>query len=111
MASLRHTAPGHSSTVAIRRAALLPTEADVREYGGFWRRVGAALLDALILSPMAIALMIALNYTHLAYVYYVLPAIAISLVYRVYLVQRFGGTPGKRILHLRITNLDDIAAA
>jgi uncharacterized RDD family membrane protein YckC len=88
------------------RPKVLPTEADVMEYGGFWRRVGAALLDALILSPMAITLMIAVRYTHLAYVIYVLPAIAINLVYRVYLVQRFGGTPGKRILHLRIANLD-----
>jgi uncharacterized RDD family membrane protein YckC len=88
------------------RPKVLPSEADVMEYGGFWRRVGAALLDALILSPMALAVMIALSYTHLAYVYYALPAIAIGLVYRVYLVQRFGGTPGKRILRLRIANLD-----
>jgi uncharacterized RDD family membrane protein YckC len=84
----------------------LPTESDVMEYGGFWRRLGAVLLDALILSPLALAQMLMLGDTHLAYVYYALPGLAITLVFHVYLVQRFGGTPGKRILGMRIANLD-----
>ena len=84
----------------------LPTESEVMEYGGFWRRLGALMLDALILSPLALALMLMLGYTHLAYLYYALPGLAIGLVFHVYLVQRFGGTPGKRILGMRIANRD-----
>jgi uncharacterized RDD family membrane protein YckC len=84
----------------------LPTEADLMEYGGFWRRVGATLLDSLILAPMGLALMVAVSYTHLAYLYYSAPSVVIFLVYEVYLVKRFGGTPGKRILGMRVTNLD-----
>jgi uncharacterized RDD family membrane protein YckC len=88
------------------KSPTLPTEAEVMEYGGFWRRLGAVLLDALILSPLALALMLMLRYTHLAYVYYALPGLAIMLLFHVYLVRRFGGTPGKRILAMRIANLD-----
>ncbi len=88
------------------RPMALPTEADVMEFGGFWRRFGATILDALILSPMAIALMVGLNYTHKAHLYYALPGIVLVLWFHVYLVLRFGGTPGKRILGMRITMTD-----
>ena len=84
----------------------LPTEADMMEYGGFWRRVGAVILDALIMSPLGIALMIGLNYTYKAHLYYALPGILIFLFFHIYLVRRFGGTPGKRILGMRITMTD-----
>jgi uncharacterized RDD family membrane protein YckC len=84
----------------------LPTEADMMEYGGFWRRVGAVILDALIMSPLGIALMIGLNYTHRAHLYYALPGILVYLFFHIYLVRRFGGTPGKRILGMRITMTD-----
>jgi uncharacterized RDD family membrane protein YckC len=84
----------------------LPTEADMMEYGGFWRRVGAMILDAIILAPMGIALMIGLNFTHYAYIYYSLPSLVVFLFYHVYLVRRFGGTPGKRIIRMRITMTD-----
>jgi uncharacterized RDD family membrane protein YckC len=84
----------------------LPTEPDLMEYGGFWRRVGASLLDALILSPLGLALFVGISYTHLAYLYYSVPSVVIFLIYDVYLVAKYGGTPGKRILGMRITNLD-----
>jgi uncharacterized RDD family membrane protein YckC len=84
----------------------LPTEPDMMEYGGFWRRVGALILDAIILAPLGIALFVGLNFTHYAYVYYSVPSLVIYLFYNVYLVRRFGGTPGKRIIRMRITMTD-----
>ena len=76
------------------------------EYGGFWRRVGAMVLDSLILSPLVILLLVLLNYTRNAYLYYALPSVVINLFFYVWVVRRFGGTPGKRILSLRIAMTD-----
>lgn len=84
----------------------LPTDPENFEYGGFWRRVGAAILDSLILLPMGMLLFFLMYQTSRAYVYWALPSVLISLFYYVYLVQRFGGTPGKRITGMRITMAD-----
>ena len=76
------------------------------EYGGFWRRVAAQILDALILAPVSILAVFGVNLTHKFYIYYLLPGILIPLFYSVYLVKRYGGTPGKRIMNLRIVMTD-----
>lgn len=76
------------------------------EYGGFWRRVGAQILDALILAPLGILAYFGAQFSHLFYLYYLVPSILISLFYSVYLVKRYGGTPGKRILDMRIVMTD-----
>jgi uncharacterized RDD family membrane protein YckC len=82
------------------------TDPENFEYGGFWRRVGAAILDSLILLPMGMLLFFLMYQTSRAYLYWALPSVLISLFYYVYLVQRFGGTPGKRIAGMRITMAD-----
>ena len=84
----------------------LPAEADTIEYGGFWRRFGAMILDGLILAPINVGVFAALAYTRNAYLYYFVPSLVVYFVYHVYLVQRFGGTPGKRIARMRITMKD-----
>jgi uncharacterized RDD family membrane protein YckC len=76
------------------------------EYGGFWRRVGAHILDSLILAPLAILVYFGAQFSPLFYVIYVIPGILVALFYSVYLVKRYGGTPGKRILDLRIVMAD-----
>ena len=81
-------------------------EADELEYGGFWRRFGASLLDGLIASPVTVGLLALLYFTRNAYVYSFLPSILFSLFYYVWLVERYGGTPGKRILGMRISMVD-----
>src|SRR6187549_3514356 len=48
-------------------------EADELEYGGFWRRFGASLLDGLIASPVTVGLLALLYFTRNAYVYSFLP--------------------------------------
>lgn len=92
--------------VAADEPTRLPSDPELFEYGGFWRRVGALVLDTLILSPLGILVFVMLNYTPRAYLYLALPSIAISLFYYVWLVQRFGATPGKLITKMRITMTD-----
>src|SRR5689334_21262407 len=88
-------------------AADEPTEyssdPDTFEYGGFWRRVGALLLDWLILIPMGLLFFFLTFTTSRAYLYFAVPNFVVSLFYFVYLVKRYGGTPGKRIAGMRIT--------
>lgn len=76
------------------------------EYGDFWRRVGAQVLDALILAPLGILTYFGMQFSPKFYAYYLVPSILIGLFYSVYLVKRYGGTPGKRILDMRIVMTD-----
>jgi uncharacterized RDD family membrane protein YckC len=96
-------APPKAPLVHEDRQPRLPVEEDVIEYGGFWRRFGALFLDGLILAPINIGVFASLAYTRNAYLYYFVPSLLIFFVYHVYLVRRFGGTPGKRIARMRIT--------
>jgi uncharacterized RDD family membrane protein YckC len=88
------------------RQQRMPVEGDTVEYGGFWRRFGAMILDGLILSPISLGVFAALAYARTAYLYFVVPSLLIYFVYHVYLVRRYGGTPGKRIARMRITMAD-----
>jgi len=76
------------------------------EYSTFWRRVGALLLDGLILLPLSVLAFVGLNYTRFFYLYYFVPGLLILGYYAIYLVTRNGGTPGKRILDLKVVMLD-----
>src|SRR5688572_4719562 len=81
-------------------------QGDEVEYGGFWRRFGAQLLDALILAPLGLLSYFGAQFSPRFYAYYLIPGIIVSLFYSVYLVKRYGGTPGKRILNMRIVMTD-----
>jgi len=75
-------------------------------YAGFWPRLGSLLLDVLILLPLS-ALVLWVDGKHrLFVVYYLVPGELFGLFYSVYLVRRFGGTPGKLIVGIRIRKLD-----
>ncbi|HLA72209.1 MAG TPA: RDD family protein [Steroidobacteraceae bacterium] len=76
------------------------------EYSTFWRRVGALFLDGLILLPLSLLAYVGLKYTRLYYLYYFMPGLLILGYYAIYLVKRNGGTPGKRILDLKVVMLD-----
>jgi len=75
-------------------------------YGGFWRRVGAGLLDGLILAPLGVLTLYGLQNSRMFYVYYFVPNLLLTWIYYVYLVKRYGGTPGKRIANMRIQKID-----
>ena len=75
-------------------------------YAGFWPRVGALLLDLLIMLPMIALMFWGEARYRLFALYYFVPSTLFGLFYSVYLVRRFGGTPGKLIVGVRIRKLD-----
>src|SRR5215510_7212116 len=81
---------------------LNPESEGTLEYGGFWRRFGALLIDFLILTPIYVLNYFGAQYSKMFYVWNFIPGILIALFYWVWLVQKYGGTPGKRILDMRI---------
>jgi len=76
------------------------------EYAGFWRRFGAYWLDFIIYLPIGAISMWAFGQSRLSNLYLFLPNILFSFLFHIYLVQRYGGTPGKLILKTKIAKLD-----
>ena len=75
-------------------------------YGGFWRRLAALMIDGLCLAPLVALQFYLLAQGRYGQVYAILPMLAVPLLYNVYLVKRYGGTPGKLAMKMRITMLD-----
>lgn len=75
-------------------------------YAGFWRRFCALWLDFIFLFPTVGIVWWGGENFRLFNLYYFVPETLFSFFYGVYLVRRFGGTPGKRIMKLRITRVD-----
>jgi uncharacterized RDD family membrane protein YckC len=92
----------------VQAGAQTPGEFDTSsvEYSTFWRRVGAVTLDGLIKLPLSLPIYVGLYYTRLVYLFWLAPSLIITAWYAIYLVMRNGGTPGKRIVDLRIVMLD-----
>jgi uncharacterized RDD family membrane protein YckC len=81
---------------------------EIREniYAGFWIRLGAMLIDFFINIPVVLLVMY-LNSLGKEYNYYtILFNLVFSLFYFVYLPERYGGTPGKLGLGLKIIRED-----
>jgi uncharacterized RDD family membrane protein YckC len=78
-------------------------------YAGFWRRLGALLLDFGILLPTLGIYYWGNSHYRLFYAYAFLPNLLLSLFYNIYLVHRLGGTPGKRLAGLEVRKLDGTA--
>ncbi|WP_163717708.1 RDD family protein [Mangrovibacterium lignilyticum] len=71
-------------------------------YAGFWRRLGALLLDFLLILPFT-GIIVYVNSLGLHnYSYTVIPSFLFGLWYNIYLVQRYGATPGKLIAGIKI---------
>ena len=79
------------------------------QYAGFGRRLGAMLLDTLFFLPIILVVFWLSARFRLFYAFYFVPSICISFIYSIYLVKRFGGTPGKMVAGLRIVKLDGSA--
>jgi uncharacterized RDD family membrane protein YckC len=80
----------------------MSAQEDSLHYGGFWVRFAAVGIDILIMLPLIAVITWANQRSRLFEIYYFIPRIFIVLFYDVYLVRRFGGTPGKLIMRLRI---------
>ena len=76
------------------------------EYAGFWRRFGAMWLDLLVLSPLMYIAYLGSDNFRLFHLYYFIPGTLFNIWFAVYLVKRFGGTPGKLLMKIKITKLD-----
>jgi uncharacterized RDD family membrane protein YckC len=79
--------------------------ADDLVYAGFWRRSAALLLDALFLLPNTALNIWIFSRARLYPAYGLVPNMVLGFFYNVYLVRRFGGTPGKLIMGLQITGV------
>ncbi len=75
-------------------------------YAGFWPRLASLLLDFVILVPIGALEFWGSSAFRLFDVYFLLPGTLFGLFYSVYLVRRFGGTPGKILVGIRIRKLD-----
>ncbi|CAN5445686.1 hypothetical protein BH09VER1_BH09VER1_54430 [soil metagenome] len=79
---------------------------DTLRYAGFWPRLGAALLDVVVLAPLTAFNIWGGFHFRLFEIYSYLPEVLFWLCFSVYLVKRFGGTPGKLLMGLRIRKLN-----
>ena len=84
----------------------VPSADHSHRYAGFWIRAGSQILDALITIPFILVHAFMLNAYRLGALYTFVPFEGLHLFYSVYLVYRFGGTPGKLLMAIRITSLD-----
>jgi uncharacterized RDD family membrane protein YckC len=79
---------------------------DSMNYAGFWRRFGALWLDVIVLLPLTALIWWGEHRFRLFSLYYFIPGQLFKLFYDVYLVRRYGGTPGKRLLRISIRKTD-----
>ena len=75
-------------------------------YVGFWRRLAAYVLDFAILIPYGLLTKQLIYLSRPAYLANLLVEFFIGIAFEVYLVKRFGGSPGKLIMRIRIAKLD-----
>jgi uncharacterized RDD family membrane protein YckC len=79
---------------------------DSLHYAGFWPRLASLLLDIIIMLPFMALMFWGDSQYRLFQLYSFVPGILFGLFYSVYLVRRFGGTPGKLMVGIRIRKVD-----
>ncbi len=79
---------------------------DSLRYAGFAPRLASLMLDFIVLLPLTALVFWASGHWRLFDVYYIVPGTLFGLFYSVYLVRRFGGTPGKLLVGIRIRKVD-----
>jgi uncharacterized RDD family membrane protein YckC len=90
---------------------LTPSEQHDREngvlhYSTFWQRVGATLIDTLIVLPLFLIEYVFGEQSRMVPLYLLVATELIGAYFFVFMVLRHGGSPGKLLLGLRIANLD-----
>jgi len=76
------------------------------QYAGFWKRFGSFWIDFLVMVPIMAFALWGNEQFRLFQVYYFIPGLLFGLWFHVYLVKRYGGTPGKLLLKIKISKLD-----
>jgi uncharacterized RDD family membrane protein YckC len=75
-------------------------------YAGFWTRLGSLLLDFLILLPYVFLILYINGLSTNAYYFTFIPGLIFHFWFSIYLVKKYGGTPGKLIVGIKIIKLD-----
>lgn len=75
-------------------------------YAGFWLRLGSLLLDAVIYSPFILLIEYINGFSRIAYFFTLPVSLTLFFFYYVYCVKKWGGTPGKLILNLKIVKIN-----
>jgi len=92
------------------RSSTAMINADHLRYAGFWPRLGALLLDGLFTTPLTLIYGWGSSHFRLFDLYSLVPWLVFQLFWDVWLVRRFGGTPGKLLMGLRIRKVNGEAA-
>jgi uncharacterized RDD family membrane protein YckC len=71
-------------------------------YAGFWIRLAARLVDLIIMLPFIALVGYVGGLSKSDYFYTIVPNLVFYIWFEVYLVKRYGGTPGKLILGIKI---------
>jgi uncharacterized RDD family membrane protein YckC len=77
------------------------------EYAGAGVRISAGLLDYLILLPIVFLLMYLESLIKNMYYAMLLPNMALFLWFNIFLVKKYGGTPGKIFMKIKIVKTDE----
>jgi uncharacterized RDD family membrane protein YckC len=75
-------------------------------YAGFWTRLGSLLLDFIFVLPFTFLVLYLNGLGKNIYFYTIIPILSFSLWYHIYLPKKYGGTPGKLVVGIRIIKLD-----
>jgi uncharacterized RDD family membrane protein YckC len=75
-------------------------------YAGFWTRLGAMFLDILFLMPIILIMYYLNSLSVNMYIYTIVPNLLFGLWYNIYLVKKYGGTPGKLVAGIKIIRID-----
>jgi uncharacterized RDD family membrane protein YckC len=75
-------------------------------YAGFWPRLGAMLVDALVLSPFIVLSYWAWSQSRSVALAMEVPLAFVFAFYNIYFVGRWGMTVGKCVLKLKVVSLD-----
>lgn len=76
------------------------------EYAGFWRRFGAYWIDVIVWTPLIAVCYFFSERFRLFNLFWLIPGAALGVWFSVYLVAKYGGTPGKLLLKVKIAMLD-----
>jgi uncharacterized RDD family membrane protein YckC len=75
-------------------------------YAGFWARFASFILDALIMLPLIFFILYLNGLGKNIFFYTLIPNLLFGLWYHIYLPKKYGGTPGKLIVGMKIIKLN-----
>ena len=79
-------------------------------YAGFWPRLGAMLVDTIVVAPLMWLAYWSFNASHAWALVVQVVSIPLYAGYNIYFVGRWGQTIGKMVLHIKVVKLDGSGA-